>query len=152
MLIQVLNILQALPREECQSQNVDSLHKVMNEFEGMCRKYTGIGKNIQGLQASAKNHLKKAVNNFIDASHLGYTKAQFNIGLCFENGKGVKVDLRKAEKYYKLAADDGHPQAMYNLALMYLKGEGGIKKDIVAALELLHKAAEIGLGQVQYFL
>ena len=67
----------------------------MNEFEGICRKYTGIGKNIQGLQQAAKTQMKKAVSSWIDASHLGYTKAQFNLGLCYETGQGVEVNLKK---------------------------------------------------------
>jgi hypothetical protein len=50
----------------------------MNEFEGICKKYVGIGRNIQGLHEAAKSHLTKAVSSWVDASHLGYTKAQLN--------------------------------------------------------------------------
>lgn len=141
-----------LSPEHDEDETTDPLYKVMNEFEDMCKKYTGIGKNIQGLQEATKSQMKKAASKWIDASHLGYTKAQFNIGLCYETGKGVKQNLRKAEKYYKLAAEDGHQQALYNLALLYLKGEGCIEKNVNLAIELLQKAAEYGLGQAQTYL
>lgn len=58
------------------------------------------------------------------------------------------VYLLQAEKYYKLAAEDGHQQALYNLALLYLKGEGCIEKNVNLAIQLLEKAADFGLGQV----
>lgn len=140
--------IQAETRAE-QKETDDPLYKVMNEFEVICKKYAGIGKNIQGLQEAAKSHMNKAVSSFIDASHLGYTKAQFNLGLCYETGKGVNKNLKKAVKYYKLAAEEGHSQALYNLALLYLKGEGGIDKNVPLALELLLKAADNGLMQAQ---
>ncbi|VDI35481.1 Hypothetical predicted protein [Mytilus galloprovincialis] len=138
--------------EHDEDETTDPLYKVMNEFEDMCKKYAGIGKNIQGLQEATKSQMKKAASKWIDASHLGYTKAQFNIGLCYETGKGVKQNLRKAEKYYKLAAEDGHQQALYNLALLYLKGEGCIEKNVNLAIQLLEKAADFGLGQAQTYL
>lgn len=81
--------------EHDEDETTDPLYKVMNEFEDMCKKYAGIGKNIQGLQEATKSQMKKAASKWIDASHLGYTKAQFNIGLCYETGKGVKQNLRK---------------------------------------------------------
>jgi hypothetical protein len=39
----------------------------MNEFEGICNKYVGIGRNIQGLHEAAKSHLTKAVSSWVDA-------------------------------------------------------------------------------------
>lgn len=131
------------------SDDEDPLCKVMNEFEGICKKYVGIGRNIQGLHEAAKSHLTKAVSSWVDASHLGYTKAQFNLGLCYEIGRGIRMNLQKAEKYYKLAAEEGHSQALYNLALLYLKGEGCIEKNVPLAIELLQKAAANGLCQAQ---
>lgn len=74
----------------------------MNEFEGICKKYVGIGKNIQGLHDAAKSHLTKAVNSWVDASHLGYTKAQFNLGLCYETGRGIRMNLQKVGIYLQL--------------------------------------------------
>jgi TPR repeat protein len=51
------------------------------------------------LFTSAKSHLTKAVSSLVDASHLGYTKAQFNLGLCYEIGRGIRMNLQKVGIY-----------------------------------------------------
>lgn len=53
----------------------------------------------------------------------------------------------QAFQYYSLAAAGGHPQATYNLALLYLNGQE-VKKDTKFGFELLEKAAELGVAQV----
>lgn len=54
----------------------------------------------------------------------------------------------QAAAYYRMAADVGHAQAIFNLGLMTLRGEGGLVKDSVKAIQLLTRAAQRGLAQV----
>jgi TPR repeat protein len=54
----------------------------------------------------------------------------------------------QAAEYYKQAAEMGHAQSIFNLALMTLNGEGGVIKDKSVGLELMNKAADQGLPQV----
>ena len=42
----------------------------------------------------------------------------------YEQGLGVNKDPKHACELYKLAADQGHHHAQYNLGLKYAKGEG----------------------------
>ena len=54
---------------------------------------------------------------------------------------GVKQDYEQAAKYFTKAANQGNPEAMYNLAWMTDRGLG-VKKDHNAALKLLQQAVE----------
>ncbi|EDO38990.1 predicted protein, partial [Nematostella vectensis] len=89
---------------------------------------------------------------FQRASNNGHPLAQFNLGLCFEHGKGVDKDLNAAAECYKLAASLGHGGALYNLALYHMEGIGGLAKDEAKALELLELAAQSGTWKAQCYL
>ena len=41
-------------------------------------------------------------------------------GFCYYNGTGVAKDQAEAVKYYRLAADQGHAQAQFNLGRICL--------------------------------
>lgn len=81
-----------------------------------------------------------------------YPMAQNMLGMCYENGMGVKKDFQKAVLLYRAAAVAQIPTAQHRLALCYLKGIG-IRKDKSKALHwcLLarnhgHKGAEATLS------
>jgi TPR repeat protein len=58
------------------------------------------------------------------AAEKGEAKAQFNLGLMYDNGQGVPQDYNEAAKWYTKAAEQGFPAAEYNLAGMYEDGRG----------------------------
>ncbi|XP_041357109.1 uncharacterized protein LOC121374193 [Gigantopelta aegis] len=133
-------------------EETDPVTKVMTEFKNICSKYTAIGKNIMGLTKARDGNMESAVEDLTESSELGHTGAQFNTGLCFELGQGVNSSLAQAAKFYSQAAAKDHPEALYNLAMLYLKGEGGVAQDTSRALSLLERAAHQGLTQAQIFL
>ncbi len=47
----------------------------------------------------------------------GDAEAQYQVGIRFEEGWGVKKSYKKALKYFRLAADQGHQDAQISLAL-----------------------------------
>jgi len=55
--------------------------------------------------------------------------------LIFYNGKGVAQSYDKAVKWYRLAAAQGLPDALYNLGMCYEYGEG-VPEDDHEALRL----------------
>jgi TPR repeat protein len=65
------------------------------------------------------------------------------MGVCYDDGKGVKQNHKKAVEWYTKAAEQGDAQSQYNLAVSYLEGEG-VKKDEQKAIMLLRQAAEQG--------
>lgn len=57
----------------------------------------------------------------------GHLEGQFNVGVCYDLGRGVAVDKERAFGYFKLAADRGHPQALCNVGYCYYHGSGVAK-------------------------
>lgn len=54
----------------------------------------------------------------------GVPFAQFNLGVLYDQGKGVPQDNALAIQWYRKAAEQGLPQAQVNLAIMYEEGQG----------------------------
>ena len=49
------------------------------------------------------------------AAEQGNAEAQFNLGVMYDNGQGVKQDYFKAVEWYQKAAEQGHPLAQIYL-------------------------------------
>ena len=47
----------------------------------------------------------------------GDATAQYNLGVCYANGKGVEKDAEEAVKWYHKAAEQGNARAQYNLGV-----------------------------------
>ena len=69
--------------------------------------------------------------------------AQYNFGLMFEYGHGVKQDYSTAKKWYTKAAEQGFAQAQCSLGIMYHHGRG-VDKSIQTAVDWYKKAADRG--------
>ena len=57
----------------------------------------------------------KACELYLKAGKLGCAGAYFNLGVGYENGYGMEIDMKKAKHYYELAVMNGHIKARYNL-------------------------------------
>ncbi|CAN5587457.1 hypothetical protein BH23BAC1_BH23BAC1_25480 [soil metagenome] len=91
------------------------------------------GKNLTEVD------LKEAIAWYSKSAEAGYIPAQFRLGVIYEN-ENIK-NYKLAVHWYQTAANHNYPFAMYNLALMYLYGNG-ITRDEPEAINLLNKAAE----------
>jgi len=49
----------------------------------------------------------------------GHVDSQFKLGLMYQYGTGVSLDLREAGLWYQMAAEQRHVAAMYQLGVMY---------------------------------
>lgn len=76
----------------------------------------------------------------------GYAFAQFNLGVLYDEGKGVPQDNAQAMAWYQKAAEQGLPQAQVNLGIMYEQGQG-MKPDPVLAYFWYALADSQGDGQ-----
>lgn len=74
------------------------------------------------------------------AAKAGDAVGQFNAGLVYEKGKGRPVNVEKATDLYLRAAEQGHVQAMVQLAGIYLNSASSEQK----ALSWYKKAAILG--------
>ena len=67
----------------------------------------------------------------------------------FTLGDGVEQDDRESGKWFRLAADQGLPEAQHALGTLYELGEG-VPRDGVKAVQLYRRAAEQGYAPAQY--
>ena len=80
----------------------------------------------------------------------GVKHAQYELGVLFEEGRGVRKNEVEAAKCYRLAAEQGLFEAQYNLGLMLETGRG-IGKNEIEAVMWFRKAVEKGNAQVKHY-
>ena len=78
----------------------------------------------EGLKALNRGDYKVAFKKWKPLAEKGNSTAQFNLGLMYDKGDGVRQNFPKAVRWYRLAAKQGNVSAQFNLGLMYYKGEG----------------------------
>ncbi|XP_061644043.1 death ligand signal enhancer isoform X3 [Phyllopteryx taeniolatus] len=119
--------------------------------------------NIIGLQRAESGNDEEAFSCFLAAAQRGYGKALFNVGVCYEKGRGVGKDREKvvpfssfsfysikASHYYWRAAVAGHQQSQYRWAKLLLTSRGHQSEEkLKTAIGLLEKAAAAGLTKAQ---
>ena len=84
--------------------------------------------NLAGLHyegSLGKKDLQKAYALFETAAERGHVDARFRLGRMHEKGEGVPETPVEAAYHYRLAALDGHREALERLVSFYLQGKGG---------------------------
>ena len=76
----------------------------------------------------------------------GDARAQLNLGVMYENGRGVAEDHAEAAKWFRLAAEQGDAAAQYNLGVMYANGEG-VPQSKYTAADFFYQAGLSFLGE-----
>ena len=102
----------------------------------------------KGLLAAQSGDFKTALSEWIPLAEGGHASAQYNMGVMYDDGKGVPESNKTAVKWYTLAAEQRHVYAQYNLAIMYRKGEGVLENN-KTAVKWYTKAAEQGYSKAQ---
>eukprot|EP00929_Paragymnodinium_shiwhaense_P086032 TRINITY_DN46503_c0_g1_i1.p1 TRINITY_DN46503_c0_g1~~TRINITY_DN46503_c0_g1_i1.p1 ORF type:complete len:342 (-),score=71.78 TRINITY_DN46503_c0_g1_i1:118-1143(-) len=86
------------------------------------------------------------------SANAGYVEAQAQMGIMLLSGVGVQKNPEWAAYWFQKAAEQGSPDAQYNLALMYEAGDGGLEESKDQAIFWLEKAAAQGDGESQKIL
>ena len=97
----------------------------------------------QGLEATTRGDYQTAFKLWLPMAEQGYAGVQFNLGVMYENGQGVKQDYFEALKWYRKAAEQGDAEAQANLGSAYTAGRG-VRQDDTEAVKWVTKAAENG--------
>ena len=105
----------------------------------------------QGLEATKRGDYQIAFKLWLPLAEQGNATTQFNVGLMYAEGQGVKQDDVEAIKWFRKAAEQGLAQAQYSLCLMYAEGRG-VKQDDVEAVKWYRQAAEQGDAKAQVML
>lgn len=88
-----------------------------------------------------KVNYAKAASWFEESAHNGSSNAQYNLGVLYHQGLGVKKDTAKAIELYRVASANHHPEALYNLAIAYVEGVGVEYNPQIAAVYFEQSAA-----------
>ncbi|MFU2077518.1 tetratricopeptide repeat protein [Avibacterium endocarditidis] len=97
----------------------------------------------QGFEAAQRGDFATALQLWKPLAERGHAKAQYNLGVMYKNGQGVKQDDFQAVKWYQKAAEQGNAQAQAMLGAMYTLGQG-VKQDRNLAKMWAGKACENG--------
>jgi len=80
---------------------------------------------------------------YLAKAQAGDIDAQYNLGVMYYHGEGIRKDYDEALKWFHLSAEQGDAEAQFNLGFMYGRGEGS-PKDHRASMEWFQKAAAQG--------
>ena len=96
-----------------------------------------------GYQSYLKGDYKAAYDEWLPLAELGDAEAQYNLGVMYDQGASVDLDLGKAASWYRKAAEQGFMDAQTNLGMMYYRGEG-VPGDRTEAARWFQLAADKG--------
>ena len=102
----------------------------------------------EAVTAYDRGDYATAFRGFFGLAKQGDAVAQFNLGVMYDNGRGVPQDYGEAERWYRRAAEQNVVLAQFNLGLMYYNGEG-IPHDYIEAANWYRRAAEQGHADAQ---
>lgn len=78
-----------------------------------------------------------------DGANKGKPGSQYNLGLLYQEGKGVRQDHPKAIKWYEKSANQGYSSAQHALGVIYYNGRG-VRQNSATAKEWFGKACDNG--------
>lgn len=92
-----------------------------------------------------------AAQMYLEGARDGDATASFNYAYCLWKGKGVSYNPSLAKSFFAFARDLEGGEACYNIAMLYLRGEG-VSKDYVKTIEYMKISAEQGCIEAQLYL
>ena len=98
-----------------------------------------------------RGEYEKAAELFREGTREGDVASAFAYGYCLLYGIGVPTDYSEAKSYFVFARDMEGGEACYNIAMLYLRGEG-VQKDYNKCAEYMKISAEQGCIEAQLYL
>ena len=100
----------------------------------------------QGLESAEKGDYQTAIKLWKQLAEQGSASAQFNLGIMYSKGYGVKQDYTEAAKWNRKAAEQGSATAQHAMGLFYsgIYSADVIKEDLSKAKEWFRKACDNG--------
>lgn len=92
-----------------------------------------------------------AAEMYREGARDGDILASFNYGYCLWRGIGVEKNVREAKSYFAYAREMQGGEACYNLAIIYMQGDG-IPKNYEKAFEYMRISASYGCIEAQLYL
>ena len=71
----------------------------------------------QGFEATTRDDYQTAFKLWLPLAEQGYSSAQYNLGVMYQYGRGVKQNDFEAVKWFSKAADQGDANAQFMLGM-----------------------------------
>ena len=134
---------------ECKGMNRYLTFVFLILFFSVSSAVTAFGGQFEdGIAAYERGDYATAFRLMKPLAEKGDAKAQHNLGVMYDYGRGVPQDTTKALKWYRRAADQGIPDAQHNLGLMYYYGQG-VPQSYIKAARWYRRAADQGMPDSQ---
>ena len=92
-----------------------------------------------------------AADMYLEGAREGDSIAAFNYGYCLMKGIGRPYNPAEAKSYFSFARNMEGGEALYNLAMLYLHGEG-VVRDFSLAFKYMRMSAEDGCVEAQLYM
>ena len=93
----------------------------------------------------------EAAKMYLEGAREGDFLAAFNYGYCLWRGIGTPRDPKEAKSFFVFARDLEGGEACYNLAIMYMQGDG-VPKNYKLAVDYMKSSAALGCVEAQLYL
>lgn len=100
-----------------------------------------------GVASVQSDRYDLAVSHFKLATSHSHASAAYNLGICYEEGIGIKKNLKMALECYMLASSLGHGKALYNVGVFHARGLANLPKNRRAARQYFQEAAKLGVNE-----
>lgn len=102
----------------------------------------------EAMKAYDHGEYERALQLLRPLAENGSSEAQCMVGSIYHLSLGVPCDGDEAVKWYRRAAEQGHPVALNNLGTLYRTGLPGVPIDNQQAGECYRKAVEAGFQMI----
>ncbi len=146
MVIYGMNLLRGEGGDVNAAEGLDWLQKACEAGETQAWYVLGV---VYANKMGVEVDFDKAIGYWRKGAELGDADCQTSMGMIYQAGdkipSGVAADPAEAAKWYRLAAEQDHTEAIQHLAMMTVGGMG-IEKNHEEAARLFRKGAELGNG------
>ncbi|XP_044081575.1 death ligand signal enhancer isoform X4 [Neovison vison] len=117
--------------QEQEKSKTLSLEEAVTSIQQLFQLTISIAFNFLGTENMRNGDYVAAFSYFQKAADYGYSKAQYNVGLCHEHGRGTPKDLGKDS------------QSRYHLGICFEKGLG-VRRSLGEAVRCYQQSAALG--------
>lgn len=96
------------------------------------------------IDATKKGDLITAFGLFKSSCEGGNPSGCFGLGTMYASGRGVELNMQKAQQYYEMGCSAGDPTSCTNLAMIYNEKSGASKDDKELAVQFYMTACQAG--------
>jgi TPR repeat protein len=146
MVVYSMRLLQGEGEESNVTEGLDWLHKAADAGDTQAWYALGVA-YLNGI--GVEIDYSQAIGYLRKGAEAGDADCQTSMGMIFQAGDriptGIEADPAEAAKWYRMAAEQDHTEAIWHLAGMLARGIG-MEQDNAEAVVWLRRGAELGSG------